>query len=467
MDKKATKNRGQWASNLGFILAGAGSAIGLGNMWKFPGKVGVAGTVDGQALGGGFFLITYILVVFLIGFTVMNAELALGRNTKKNCVGTFKALNKKWSIVGYLSMLTPFVIMSYYSVVGGWVIKYIVTYLCGANFVGGYENYFISFITNPISPLFYFAIFLGLCVFILLKGVSSGIEKLSKILMPILFILLIAIAIRSITLDGALEGLKFMFTFNTKTINPKMLITAIGQAFFSLSLGMGIMITYGSYVKKTDNIIKSATSICFLDTLVAFIAGCAVIPAVFATNTNLGMGGGFAFIALPSVFVQMPAGNFFGLLFFLLLFFAALTSAVSLFEGNIAYVSEEFNISRRKSIFLLIIPMTLLGVGYSATQGAFTFNLPWFDVAHGFNMISMANFMEKLTDNLTIPLCALLISLFVGWSWGTDNALKEIEQKGTFKFKLYKCWAFSIKYIVPVCLVTILVYTIGFGIGLS
>ena len=467
MNNEQNEKRGQWASNLGFILAAAGSAVGLGNIWKFPGKVGIGGSVNGEALGGGFFLLTYIAVVFLIGFTVMMSEFTVGRHTQKNSVGAFKQLNKKWSFVGYIGMITAFVIMSYYSVVGGWVIKYITTYLSGANFVNGYESYFVDFISSPVSPLIYYFIFLSLVAFVILKGVSQGIEKISKILMPGLFILLIILAIRSMTLNGAAEGLKFMFTFDVRTLNPRMFITAVGQAFFSLSLGMGIMITYGSYVPKSQNLVKNAYHICILDTLVAFLAASTIIPAVFATNTNLGMGGGFAFIALPSVFEQMPGGVFFGLLFYVLLFFAAFTSAISILEGIVAYVSEELKFSRRKAVITLLVPMTLLGVGYSLSQGAVKLELPWFDIANGFNMVSMADFMEKFTDNLTMPLCALMFCIFTGWIWGTKNALDEIEQNGQFKFKLYKVWEFSIKYLSPISIIAILFYTIGLGIGLS
>lgn len=467
MEKKHHEKRGQWASSLGFILAAAGSAVGLGNIWKFPGKIGIAGTVNGEALGGGFFIIAYLAVVFLIGFTVMMSEFTVGRYTHKNCVGAFKQINKKWSFVGYLGMITAFVIMSYYSVVGGWVVKYIVTYLTGANFVNGHEAYFINFISSPVEPLIYYLIFLVLSILILLKGVAQGIEKISKILMPGLFILLIILAIRSMTLDGAKEGLKFMFTFDVRTINPKMIITAVGQAFFSLSLGMAVMVTYGSYVPKTQNLTKNAFNICILDTLVAFLSALVIIPAVFATKTELGMGGGFAFIALPSVFEQMPGGFFFGLLFYVLLFFAAFTSAISIFEGIVAYVSEEFKFSRAKAIIVLSIPMLILGIGYSLSQGAVKLQLPWFDIANGFSMVSMGTLMEKFTDNLTMPLCALMFCIFTGWVWGTQNALDEIEQNGKFKFKLYKAWAFSIKYLSPISIIIILFYTLVLGIELS
>lgn len=453
------QKRGQWASNLGFILAAAGSAVGLGNIWKFPGKVG--------ANGGGTFIVTYLIIIFLIGLTVMLAELSLGRYAGCNIVGAFAKVSKKWKWVGGLGVLTAFVIVSYYSVVGGWVMKYITTYLTGANFGGDTSTFFTSFVGSATEPLLWHIAFMVLVVIIIMKGVAGGIEKIGKIFMPILFILLGAIAIRSITLPGASEGLKFIFTFNVADFTPKLIIDAIGQAFFSLSLGMSIMITYGSYVPKKDNLAKSAGIICTLDTLVAIIAAFAIIPAVFATGTDLGMGGAFAFISLPNVFSQMPGGTFFGLLFFVLLFFAAFTSAISILEGVVAYVSEEFKINRKFAIFGVAGAAILLGAGYSLSQGAMDLNLPWFDFANGLTWEPMGNVLEKFTDNLTLPLGALFTCIFVGWIWKSDNAIAEVEQGGKFKFAAKKIWSFSVKYLSPIALIIILLYTLGTGVTLS
>lgn len=459
-----TQKRGQWVSNIGFILAAAGSAVGLGNIWKFPGKLG--------ANGGGNFILAYIIGVAVIGFTVMMAEFVIGRATQKNSVGAFRILNKRWTFIGAIGMITAFVIMSYYSVVGGWVMKYILVYLTGAEFgvsASKYQDFFINFISRPIEPLIWYAIFMAICIFVIIKGVSAGIERVSKMLMPALFILLIVVAIRSVTLDGAAEGLKFMLTLNPLSFSSGTIVAAIGQAFFSLSLGMGIMITYGSYVPKSDNLIKSATWICALDTLVAILAAFAIIPAVFVTlgHDGLGMGGGFAFMALPNVFSQMPGGNFFGLLFFILLFFAALTSAISIFEGTVAFVTEEFNMSRLPATIILAIFMTFLAVGYSLSQGAMKINLPWFDFANGLRLLPMNAVMEKFTDNLTMPLCALLFCIFVGWVWGVDEGVAEIEQNGSFNFFFKKLWKFSIRFLAPAAIIVILYHTLFLGIGLS
>lgn len=272
------QSRGQWASSLGFILAASGSAVGLGNIWKFPGKV--------ASYGGGAFILCYVLIVALVGFPVMLAEISIGRNTQKNVVGAFRRLNRRWTFLGGIGVITLFVILSYYCVVGGWVLKYIQVYLTGADFGTGatsYQDYFVNFISKPVEPLLWGAVFLALCVYVVVRGVSKGIEKVSKFLMPCLFLILLAIVVRSITLPGAGEGLRYLFTVRPGTVNGNTLVGALGQAFFSLSVGMGIMVTYGSYVSKTENLAKSAAFICGIDTMVAILAGIAIVPVVFVT----------------------------------------------------------------------------------------------------------------------------------------------------------------------------------------
>ena len=356
--------RSQWASNIGFILAAAGSAVGLGNIWKFPGKVAAA--------GGGAFLICYALIVLLVGFPVMLAELSIGRSTQKNVVGAFRRLNPGWSFAGGIGVLTLFVIMSYYSVVGGWVMKYIAVYLTGADFSAfgndssRFSAYFADFISRPGEPLIWGAAFLFLCIYVVVRGVSEGIERVSKFLMPGLFVLLTGIVIYAMTLDGAAEGLKYMLAVDPAKFNGGTVVAALGQAFFSLSVGMGIMVTYGSYVPRTENLAKSAGCICILDSLVALLSGLAIVPVVYITAgpEAMGMGGGFAFMALPEVFSRLPGGVFFGSAFFLLLFVAALTSAISILESCIAWLTEEFGFSRLKATLLLMIPMSFLSAGY-------------------------------------------------------------------------------------------------------
>ena len=456
-----SEKRSGFASNIGFILAAAGSAIGLGNIWKFPGKVGEN--------GGGTFIVVYLIIVAFIGFAIMLAEISLGRKAQKNSVRAFKQIDNRWSFVGKIGILTGFIILSYYSVVGGWVLKYITTYITGADFGGDTAAFFGGFISSPVEPLLWHFLFMSMTVFIVIKGVSAGIEKVSKFLMPLLFIILIVITIRSVTLPGAEQGLSFLFSFNFEDINPTMMIVALGQAFFSLSLGMGIMITYGSYVSKKNSLITSVAMITTLDTLIALLAGFAIVCAVFATDPSLigGQGGGFAFISLPNVFAAMPAGSIFGLLFFILLFFAELTSAMSILEGTVAFVTEEFHIPRAKATIGLGLVMGLLGCGYSLSQGAMDIKLPWFDLANGLQWQPMGNVMELMTDNLLMPLTALFVCIFVGWVWKPEQAIKEVRQDGQFAFSLAPIWAFLIRFICPLAIIVILVTTLVFGKGVS
>lgn len=459
------KKRGEWSNHFGFILAAAGSAVGLGNIWKFPGKIG--------ANGGGLFLLLYIAVVAIIGSSIMLAEFAIGRYTQKNTVGAFRQLNKKWTFAGIIGVVTLFVILSYYSIVGGWISKYIAVYVSGAHFSGTstqYQDFFLEFIQDPVEPILWGLLFLGLCIFVILKGVSDGIERISKVLMPLLFLLLIATAIRSVTLPGAMEGVSFMLHVDFSTFDMDMLVAAVGQAFFSLSVGMGILITYGSYVGKKENLVQSAMWICILDTVVAILAAFAIIPAVFVTmgSEGLGMGGGFAFMALPNVFASLPGGILFGAAFFLLLFLAALTSAISILESIIAFMCEEFHLSRGKAIAWLILPLLLLSIGYSLSQAETrALNLPWFDFQQGIQMLPMNVVMEKFTDNLMIPLGALCFCIFVGWVWGCPTAIRELENGGTQRFRLQRIWCFGIRYLAPGAILFILYFTLYKGVALS
>lgn len=338
--------------------------------------------------------------------------------------------------------------------------KYIAVYLTGADFSAfgndssRFSAYFADFISRPGEPLIWGAAFLLLCIYVVVRGVSEGIERVSKFLMPGLFVLLTGIVIYAMTLDGAAEGLKYML--------------AVDPAFFSLSVGMGIMVTYGSYVPRTENLSKSAGCICILDSLVALLSGLAIVPVVYITAgpEAMGMGGGFAFMALPEVFSRLPGGVFFGFAFFLLLFVAALTSAISILESCIAWLTEEFGLSRLKATLLLVIPMSLLSAGYSLSQGAMDINLPWFDFTNGVQYLPMNAVMEKFTDNLMIPLGALCFCLFVGWVWGTDNASGEIEASG-HSLAWKRLWAFLVKFLAPAVIVVILYFTVGRGQGLS
>lgn len=456
------QEREQWVSKLGFILATAGSAVGLGNIWKFPGKVG--------AYGGGFIL-CYILIVVLIGFPIMLAELSIGRATQKNSVGAFRSLNKRWAFVGWIGQIALFVIMSYYCVVGGWMMKYIAAYIADPVFkAGAYQEYFVNFISEPVEPLLWAAAFFGICVFIIGRGVRKGIESVSKFLMPVLFLLLVACVVRAVTLPGAGEGIAFMLHVDLSQITADTLIGALGQAFFSLSVGMGILLTYGSYLPKKENMITSAAVICGLDTLVAVLAAFAIIPMVFVTlgADGLGMGGGFAFMALPAVFDGIPGGHILGAVFFMLLFLAALTSAISILETCVAFMTEEWHLSRGKAMALFALPMAFFSAGYSLSQdGGRGINLPWFDFTNGVQMLPMNAVMERLTDNLLIPLGALFMCIFTGWVLGTKRAEDEITSGGRCAFPFRRTWSGMIRFLAPAVIILILYFTLWKGQTLS
>ncbi|MBR6653031.1 MAG: sodium-dependent transporter, partial [Anaerotignum sp.] len=337
-----TENRVEFSSKLGFILSAAGSAVGLGNIWKFPGKA--------YACGGGAFLIIYLIIVAVVGTSVMMAEFTIGRKTHKGAVGALRELNEKFAWIGGLGVLTGFIIVCYYCQVGGWAMYYIVAYITDIQTVWADPMaYFLNMLGAngfPVGALVWGFIFMLLTAFIISHG-TAGIEKMSTILMPVLFVVLVGLMIRSCTLPGADEGLAYMFHVDFSTINGTAILTALGQAFFSLSLGMGVMITYASYLSREDNLVSNTAIVCTLDTLVALFAGFMIIPAVFATGIAPGMGGAFGFATLAGVFMAIPGGQFIGMLFYFLLFFAAITSSTSILEGCVAFLTEEKGMERK------------------------------------------------------------------------------------------------------------------------
>ncbi len=453
------EKRGQWATNIGFILAAAGSAVGLGNIWKFPGVA--------YNNGGGAFIIIYILIVFIIGATVMLTEFTVGRKTHQNCVGAFKTLDKRFTWVGGMGILTGFVIMCYYSHVGGWVLKYVVGYAVQSGVI--YDDptsYFLNFLgANGSFPLeaaiIYPIIFMAIVAFVITKGVAGGIEKVNKVLMPALFVLLIIIAARAVTLPGAGEAISGFLKVDFGALTGANFNAALGQAFFSLSLGMGVMCTYGSYLAKEENLVKNTFTVCTLDTLVALIAGLAVIPAVLVSGLEVGSGGGFAFISLASVFQGLPLGSFFGFLFYVLLFFAALTSAMSILEGTVAYVCEELKFSRTSTTIVVAIIMFAIGIFYTISQAYAGLKGVWLD-ASGVTYPGLGDFLEFLTDRLLMPVGALFFCIFLGWFWGIDKATEEISSNGKYAFALKPIYTILVKFIAPLAIIVILLS--GFGI---
>ena len=459
----STENRGQFGSKIGFILSAAGSAVGLGNIWKFPGKA--------YNCGGGAFLVIYILMVVFIGTTVMLGEFVLGRKTQKNAIGAIRELNSKFAWVGGLGVLTGFIILCYYCQVGGWTMKYIVGYIIESSTIyADPMGYFLNMLGANGFPLqgaiIFPLIFLFLTAFIISRGVAEGIEKMSKILMPLLFILLIGLMIRSCTLPGADAGVMYMLHFDPSTIDANAFLVALGQAFFSLSLGMGVMITYASYLSKDDNLITNTGIICFLDTCVALFAGFMIIPAVFATGIDPGMGGGFAFATLAGVFMSIPGGTIFGILFYFLLFFAAVTSSTSILEGTVAFLVEEKGMERKKTVVMVSVVLFIIGVFYTLSQAYMDLKGIWIS-REGISYPIFGDFMEYLTDRLLLPLGALTTTVFAGWIWGTDNAIKEATSDGKYKFALAPLWAFLLRIVAPIAIIIIIIAGMFLGMSIS
>lgn len=440
-------SRDQWGSKLGFILAAAGSAVGLGNLWKFPYMAGKN--------GGGAFVIVYVSMLFLVGFGLMIAEIALGRKTQLSPIGAYRKIKEKWAWVGGLGIAAAFLILSYYGVIGGWVINYFIKALTGSFNVsdpGVLAETFSSFTSSTGLPIFYQALFMIFTLVIVLGGIGKGIEKASTIMMPTLFILLIILAGRSLTLNGAADGLKYLLVPDFTQITGEVILSAMGQVFFSLSLGMGALLTYGSYLDKKTDIPKSSTWILFLDTAVAILAGIVILPAVFTYGFDVSVGPGLMFITLPAVFSQMPLGGLFGTLFFLLVFFAAITSSISLLEVVVSYAVDEWNMPRKTSTFVVAFIIFLVGIPTSLSLGV------WSGVSiFGMNIFDLYSY---ITDNILLTGGGFMLSIFVGWIWGTDNALKEITNDGTLNFAFAKPWAFIVKYLAPIIIAVIFIRSI-------
>ncbi len=447
-------SRDQWGSKLGFIMAAAGSAVGLGNLWKFP-------YVAGKN-GGGAFVMVYFVMLFLVGFTLMLAELVLGRNTKLNAIGAYRKISKRWSWVGGLGIATGFMILSYYSVIGGWVIKYLLTAVTGglnvtdATVLG---DMFGNVVSSTGGSILYHACFMIATLAIVLGGVGGGIEKASKVMMPALFVIIILLAIRGCTLPGASEGIKYLLVPDFSKLSMGVVLSALGQVFFSLSLGMGCMITYGSYLPDSENIPQSATIIPLLDTGVALLAGLATLPAVFAFGFEPAGGPGLMFVTLPAVFASMPMGMVFSTLFFILVLFAALSSSISLLEVCVSYVVDEYGMNRKLATWALGIATFAVGI-----PSALSFGI-WSEVKILFGM-NFFDLFDFVTSNVMLPVGGLLLCVFVGWVWGTDKAVKEATNNGTLSFGLSGFWAFLVKFVGPVAITIVFINSLwGFIAG--
>lgn len=438
------QRREQWNSSIGFIFAAAGSAIGLGNIWRFP-------TVVGQN-GGGAFVLLYLLIVFLVGIPVLIVELTLGREAQRNVVGAFRRLRagRPWIIIGVLGLAAGFIILSFYSVIAGWSVAYIFKFLMG-DFTNlspsGIQAQFGNLVAHPTIPLLWHGLFMAMTVGIVILGVAKGIERWSKILMPVLLVLLLVLGLRSTTLEGAREGVYWLLRPDFSQLSFNTVLVALGQAFFSLSLGMGAMMTYGSYLSKRENIPRNAMYIALADVAIALLAGLVIIPAVFAFGLDPEIGPPLIFVTLPSVFESMPLGNFFGTLFFFLLSIAALTSAISLLEVVVAYFVDELKWGRLLAAPLVGFVIFLLGVPSSLSNGPLAHLQLW--------GLGILDFKDWFTANLVLPLGGLLMVIFVGWAWGKGRAVSAVEAEGQ-RFALREHWFALVRWILPAALAYIL-----------
>jgi len=442
--------REHWGSRIGFILAAAGSAVGLGNIWKFPYLVG--------AEGGGAFLVVYIAFLIAIGLCVMIAEIALGRQAQANPFSAFKRVGGAgWSIFGLMAVLTAFLILSFYSVVGGWTIAYVVKTLTGgfAGYSGAeFEGHFGALVTDAVEPIIYHGAFMAIGVLIVINGISGGIEKASKIMMPLLFILLALLVVRSLTLEGAWAGVEYFLVPDWSHLNPDMVAAALGQAFFTLSLGMGALITYGSYLGNKESIPNAAVWVVGLDLLVAILAGFLILPAVFAFNMDPAAGPGLTFITLPAIFAELPFGTFIQLCFFLLLFVAAITSAISLLQVVVAFICEEFNVGRKAATIWVGIVIFLFGVPSSLALGV------WGDVT--FFELNFFDFLGYLTDNYFLPLGAIATCLVAGWV-SYDKFAAEVTNDGERPFAYLVAWKWMCRVFAPIAIIYVMAHSI-FGV---
>ena len=437
---QTNKLRGKWSSRLGFILATSGAAIGLGNIQRFPYM-----TAEG---GGSAFVFIYIFFVILLGLPLILVEFSLGRHTQKNPVCAIDQIRPKslWKGVGALGILTSFFILTYYSVIGGWTLGYIVQSLFNI------EPNLSAFAANPIYVLGYMALFLALTMMIVIKGVKKGIERYSKIFMPLLFLFILILVARSLTLPGCAEGIKYYLKPDFSELTPRVFLLALGQAFFSLSIGEAVLITYGSYTSKSERLPSSAAYIAGFDLLIALLAGLIIFPAIFSFGVSPRQGVGLTFMILPEIFLKMPFGNLFGTLFFLLLAFAAITTSIALLEMPVIYLIDSKKWSRKKSVWVVGTLAFLIGVPSALSHGA----LPSLTKLPLFNQTSVYNVMDYLWGNLAMVLCGGLLAIFVGWIWGADKAAYEL-QIGCKKFATIKpLWIFIVKYLAPVLILIIL-----------
>ena len=449
-----SNERGNFGSKIGIVLATAGSAVGLGNIWRFPYMVGED--------GGAAFILVYIVCILLLGLPGMICEFIVGRHAQANAAAAYDKLSggRPWKLVGYLGILTSTIILGFYAVVAGWCLQYLYAALVGqlsgdANYV---KDYFVSFSSSPIRPVLFGIAFILITHLVVVRGVRGGIERASKTLMPILFLLLLILVVASCLLPGAMEGVRFLFQPDFSKLSSNVMLDALGQAFFSLSLGTACLCTYASYFSRDTNLLASAGQIALLDTMIAILSGLMIFPAAASVGISPDSGPSLIFITLPNVFQQafaaMPiAGYVVGVMFFALLVFAALTSTISMHEIGTAFFTEEWNMPRRRSAWVITVVASLICMVCSLSVGAID-ELKLLGV-------SVMDFCDQLTANFMLPTGALLACLFVGWYIPRQVAHDEFTNWGTHGQRIFPVFLFAVRYVCPLCIVLVFLHQLG------
>ncbi|MCI9124857.1 MAG: sodium-dependent transporter [Eubacterium sp.] len=462
---KQEKNRNSFSGSIGFVLAAAGSAVGLGNIWRFP----YLAAKD----GGGLFLVIYLILALTFGFTLLTTEVAIGRMTKQSPLTAYGKVHKKWKPLGIFACLVPVIILPYYCVIGGWVVKYFLTFLTGSGTASAQDGYFSDFISADVEPILLLMVFLFAVAFIVFRGVNKGIESSSKIIMPLLLLLVVGISVFSLTIHhtddagitrNGLDGLQIYMIPDLKGLTVKgfftVLLDAMGQLFFSLSVAMGIMIAYGSYVKDDANLGKSINQIEFFDTLVAFLAGVMIVPAVYVFMGKEGMsasGPSLMFVSLPKVFAAMgSAGNVIGCLFFAMVLFAALTSAVSVMEAVVASFMDEFHMTRVRAAALETAIALAGGILVCLGYNKLFFDIVLPNGAHA----QILDIMDYISNNALMPIVAIGTCLLIGWVVKPKVIIDEVEKTGS-RFGRKNLYVVMIRFIAPVLLVILFLKSIG------
>lgn len=446
------EKRGSFTGSIGFVMAAAGSAVGLGNLWRFP--------YLAAQYGGGIFILVYLILAVTFGFALLITEIAIGRKTKGSSVVAYRKLDKRFGFLGYLAGAVPLIILPYYCVIGGWVLKYVTVFITGQGSAAAGKSFFGDFIGGTTAPLVFFFIFLLATMIVIIGGVQKGIERVSRLLMPVLIVITVGICIYVCTIPNAGEGIKYYLLPDFSKFSFKTICAAMGQLFFSMSLAMGIMISYGSYVKDDVNVGTAVNQIEIFDTVVAFMAGFMIVPAVYVFSGEAGLstsGPGLMFQTLPKVFDSMPMGGVIGACFFILVLFAALTSSISVMEATVSMAMDRWKFSRKKAALIIFAISIVLGIPSSLGNGI------WSHI----KLLGMdfLTFFDFITNSVIMPIVALGTCILIGWMTGTKHIEDEVTKNGE-KFSRLGVYRIMIKYIAPVFMVIILVfYTLAqFGV---